>query len=136
MTDLLLFIVPGVPQGKGRARFVRATGRTYTPAKTVSYEAAIRACAQEAMILAGYKLFEGPVRLTVQAIFERPKSWPKKKLAFWHTSKPDGSNIQKAAEDAMNGIVFKDDSQIASASVIKSYSGDGSARLVVQVEPL
>lgn len=133
-----MFTVPGVPVGKGRARFVRATGRTYTPEKTRSYEATIADYAHEAMLLAGYKPLLGPVRLTVQAVFPKPASWPKKKAAatFWHTGKPDADNLVKATSDAMNGIVWKDDSQVASASVIKSYSSDGSARLVVMVEPL
>lgn len=138
MTGLLQFTVPGVPQGKGRPRFVRATGRTYTPTKTASYEAVIRSYAHEAMLLAGYKPFEGPVRLTVQAVFPKAASWSKKKAAetFWHTSKPDADNLLKALSDSMNAVVFRDDSQVASASVIKSYSGDGSARLVVLVEAL
>lgn len=137
MGDLLQFVVPGVPVGKGRPRFVRATGRAFTPTKTVSYEAQLKHYAHEAMTLAGYKPFEGPLRLTVQAVFPKAASWSKRKAAetFWHTGKPDADNLLKCC-DALNGVVWRDDSQVASASVIKSYSGDGSARLVVQVEPL
>ena len=47
MAHLLHFTVPGVPQGKGRARF--GNGRTYTPAKTVAYEGLIALAGQQAM---------------------------------------------------------------------------------------
>lgn len=36
------FSVPGKPLGKGRPRFSRASGRAFTPAKTVSYEGKAR----------------------------------------------------------------------------------------------
>lgn len=34
----VVFTIPGEPCGKGRPRFVRQTGRTYTPEKTARYE--------------------------------------------------------------------------------------------------
>ena len=136
---MIQFVVPGLPQGKGRARATVIAGRArmYTPAKTASYEAMLRDYAHEAMLLAGYKPFEGPLRVTVQAVFPKAASWSKKKAAEtrWHTSKPDADNLLKCL-DGLNGIVWRDDSQVASASIMKVYSDDGSSRLVVQVEEL
>ncbi len=133
---MLDFTVPGIPVGKGRARFVRATGRAYTPAKTVSYEGQVAQYAQIAM--AGRAPLLGPVRLCIEAVFPKPVSWSKKRAAatLWHTSKPDGDNLAKATSDAMNGIVYRDDAQIARTEVTKIYSTDGSARLRVTIEPL
>lgn len=37
-------------------------------------------------------------------------------------TRPDGDNYLKLAQDALNGIVWKDDSQIVDARVIKRYS--------------
>ncbi len=137
---MIQFVVPGVPVGKARARATVIAGRArmYTPAKTASYEAMLRDYAHEAMLLAGYKPFQDAVRITVQAVFAKPKSWPKRKAsnAVWHTGRPDGDNLLKAVSDAMNGIVYRDDAQVASASIMKVYSDDGSSRLVVQVEEL
>lgn len=115
------FTVPGIPCGKGRPRFVRATGRTYTPSKTVSYEGLIAYAASAAM--RGAALITAPVGVKVQAVFPIPASWPqkKKRAAQWHTSKPDGDNIAKAVGDALNGIVWKDDSQIARMAISKVY---------------
>jgi Holliday junction resolvase RusA-like endonuclease len=136
---MIQFTVPGLPQGKGRARATVIAGRArmYTPAKTANYEAMLRDYAHEAMLLAGYKPFGGPLRVTVQAVFPKAASWSKKKAAaaIWHTSKPDADNLLKCL-DGLNGIVWRDDSQVASASINKVYSDDGSSCLVVQVEEL
>lgn len=132
---MLEFVVPGIPTGKGRARFVRATGRAYTPAKTVSYEAQLKHFAHEAM--KGGEPMQGPLRVFVEAVFPKASSWSKKKAAatLWHTSKPDADNLIKCL-DGLNGVVWGDDAQVCSAQVIKRYSNDGSAWLRVVIEPM
>jgi Holliday junction resolvase RusA-like endonuclease len=129
---VIRLVVPGTPQGKGRARF--GNGRTYTPAKTVAYEGLIALAGQQAM--AGRDLLDAPVYVTVTAFFQIPASWSKKRKAEarWHASKPDGDNILKAVGDGLNGIVWKDDSQLALSKVVKQY-GD-TPRLEIFVEPL
>lgn len=115
------FTVPGVPVGKGRPRFVKATGRAYTPEKTASYESLIAYAASQAM--RGADPISTPVGVKVQAVFPIPASWSQKRKAdaHWHTSKPDGDNILKAVGDALNGIVWADDKQIARTSIAKVY---------------
>lgn len=109
------------PCGKGRPRFVRQTGRTYTPEKTASAEAEIRWLLQQA----NAPRFEGPVYLLVKAFFERPKSAKRRQ----HPSvKPDMSNVLKLIEDAANGILYKDDAQICMMTGIKAY-GEAPERL-------
>ncbi len=137
---MIRFTVPGQPQGKGRARFSTAGkfARAYTPAKTVAYEGLIALAAQDAM--AERPLIEGPVYLHVTATFPIPASWSKKRRAgitsgtSWHTSKPDGDNIAKSVGDGLNGIVWKDDSQVALTKILKVY-GDKPG-LDVMVEAL
>jgi Holliday junction resolvase RusA-like endonuclease len=132
---MITFTVPGIPSGKGRARFVRATGRAYTPAKTVSYEGQLKHFAQQAMN--GREPLQGPLSVSVEAIFPKPVSWSKKRAAatLWHTSKPDSDNLLKCL-DGLNGVVWRDDAQIARAEITKIYSTDGSAWLRVIIEPL
>lgn len=115
------FTVPGVPVGKGRPRFVKATGRAYTPEKTASYESLIAYAASQAML--GAEPISAPIGIKVQAVFPIPQSWSKKRktAAHWHTSKPDGDNILKAVGDALNGIVWTDDSQVARTTIAKVY---------------
>lgn len=126
MTAQPIYIfVPGPICGKGRPRFVRATGRTYTPSKTASYEAILRYAAMQAMT--GREMIFGPVSVKIDAGFDIPKSFTKKAHteAFYGrlkpTKKPDADNILKLV-DAFNGIVWKDDVQITSASITKQYS--------------
>ncbi len=135
MSNKIQFTVYGVPVGKARARFVRATGRTYTPTKTRSFEALLREYAHGAMNSA--EPMQGPLRVTVEAVFPKAPSWSRKKAdaAIWHTSKPDADNLVKCL-DGLNGVVWRDDAQIADARVTKKYSTDGSAWLRVVIEQM
>lgn len=137
MSPAITFTVPGEPQGKGRARF--GNGRTYTPAKTVSYEGLIALAAQSAM--GGRPLLYGPLRITLWADTSIPKSATRaqrfKMLAgeIHPTKKPDIDNILKAVGDACNGVVFRDDSQITRLGESgKRYAE--TPGLTVTIEPL
>ena len=130
MTTALRFFVPGKPIGKGRPRFVRATGRAYTPAKTANYETLVKLAAMDAANKADMRPIEGAVRLTVEAKFERPASHYgtgrnaatlKATAPARPTGKPDADNILKAIGDAGNGVLWRDDSQIVSVRVHKWY---------------
>jgi len=114
------FFVPGTPRGKGRPRFSRKSGRAYTPAETAAYESTVAYAGHVAM--GAQDLLEGPVGVKMTAVFQIPASWsPKRKReALHHTSKPDADNIAKCC-DALNGIVWKDDAQVARISISKVY---------------
>lgn len=123
MSDLrpVSFMVPGEPVGKGRhktsTRVVggKAFTRHYTPAKTVSYEKHVALCATAAM--GGRELIGGPVLIELKIIMPIAVSWAKSKKAealkgeVLPTKKPDSSNILKAIEDALNGVIWIDDVQ-------------------------
>ena len=122
---MIRFTVPGVPTAKGRPRFVRATGRTYTPADTERAERGVAQVAAEAM--AGRKPLLGPVELLVVFTFLWPASTTKKRRAdpcgYWMETRPDADNLLKLVKDSCNGIVWKDDGQIARMTVEK-HRGD------------
>lgn len=108
--------------GKGRPRFGR--GRAYTPAKTVAAERSLGWIAKEAMSRAGLPLLAGPLRLSVSVMALRPPSWSKKKAlaTTFITGKPDADNQIKLIGDALNGIVWNDDSQIAEIEFRRVYA--------------
>lgn len=117
----------GDPQGKGRARAFRRGNFIghYTPEKTRSYEGMIRTAAMDAM---GKRApFDGPVEFVMRAIFPVPASWSAKKRTaailgdIKPGKKPDLDNIAKAWNDALNGVVFRDDSLIVKATYEKRY---------------
>jgi Holliday junction resolvase RusA-like endonuclease len=82
---------------------------------------------------------DGPLDVAVHAYFAIPQSWPvwKKRAAVagsvLHTIKPDADNIAKCV-DAFNGLLWSDDSRIATLTVKKSYST--VPRVVVVVTPM
>lgn len=140
---MIRFTVPGQPQGKGRAKAARRKAKgggeyvaLITPEKTVAYEGLIAYAAQQAMN--GDELIDRPVYLTVQAFFAFPKAMSGKKKAardvHWHTGRPDTDNIVKAVGDALNGVVWRDDTQVALVKASKQY--DETPRLEITVEAL
>ncbi len=71
--------------------------------------------------------FDYPLSVKVEAFMPIPASWSLKKQAsaasgeIAPTTKPDSDNIAKM-KDALNGVVWRDDSQIVSLLVVKRYS--------------
>src|SRR3990167_854307 len=130
-----IVVVAGPPVAKGRTQFVRRSGFAYTPAKTRKYEAHVRLAAQETR--QGEPPLDGACSLTVLAVLPVPQSWSQRKHAravsgsIVPTTRPDVDNFLKAALDGCNGIVYRDDSQIISADVLKRYVL--AAQLVITV---
>lgn len=136
MESGVIIQLPGEPIGKGRPRFavVRGKPRAFTPPQTRSYETALRWASQIAM--KSRKPFEGALSVIVTAMMPIPKSWPKSKQEaalrqeIPATGKPDADNLLKTL-DALNGIVFKDDSQIVSATIQKVFSDKPALMIMV-----
>ena len=138
MLEAYTFTVYGKPQGKARPRFNRKTGITYTPGATISYEAKV----QGAFISqnTAHQILTGPVRVTITAFYQVPKSWSLKKKdraiggLIAPTTKPDADNIAKIICDALNGLAFKDDAQVVILEVVKKYTDQGDHVTVTVVE--
>jgi Holliday junction resolvase RusA-like endonuclease len=120
------FVIQGKAQAKQRPRFNTHTGRTYTPNKTINYENWVKIC-----YLEKYKdkeLMDKPLRVTIRAFLEIPKSTSKKKKQQMLDNeilpmvKPDTDNIAKSILDSLNGIAYKDDKQVAELIVYKFYN--------------
>ncbi|QPF87006.1 RusA family crossover junction endodeoxyribonuclease [Bradyrhizobium genosp. L] len=131
---MIVIELAGIPQGKGRPRFMRKTGHAYTPEKTRNYETNLRLAAQDAMH--GANPIEGPLAVTVRALFPVPTSWSRKKQtaalegSVRPTGRPDADNLMKVL-DGLNEIVFRDDKQIVDGRVIKTYSARPALRIEV-----
>lgn len=126
----ICFTVPGKPQGKARAR----TGynpktkqvMSHTPDKTVLYENFIKTRYMQVTD----KSFDNgqPLSISIVACFEPIKSTSKKQREFMlqnkvrPTKKPDIDNIIKAVLDALNGIAYKDDTQVVQVMAQKKYA--------------
>lgn len=127
----LVFTIPGDPVAKQRPRHTRA-GRTYTPQKTVNFEALVAMCAQAE----GARPLEGALAVDIHVARTYPQSWSKKRrLEHYDTRKPDADNVAKSITDALNGIAYRDDAQIARLTVTKCMTS-GPAQIVVTVKHL
>lgn len=131
----ITFTVPGPMRGKGRPRF--GNGRTYTDSKTMTAEAFVRACALDAMPDAPLDV---AVSLDIEITKAVPASWTKTRRqralsgALAATGKPDLDNVVKLVGDALNGIIWRDDSLVASVSAVRRYGA--CERTVVRVSAI
>ena len=133
----ITFVVPGEPVGKGRPRFVRQTGRAYTPQRTADYEKLVRQSYKQQVKLEPFE--KGvPLSLHVDVYQQIPKSASKRKQEamigrkILPTKKPDCSNILKSIEDGLNGVAYADDSQIVRVSVAKFFSETPEAVVTIK----
>lgn len=121
----LRFEVQGEPKAKARPRVTRS-GIAYTPKNTILYENLVRMSFQQSY--PGHVPADCEVEAIITAYFSIPKSASQRKKELMGfglinpTKKPDLDNIAKAILDSLNGIAYKDDSQIVSMVVSKKYS--------------
>jgi len=131
------FHVEGDPKGKGRPRFSSAGKftRVYTDKQTLVYEAVIRFFAAEAM--GSTDLLETPVSVFLYVRLAVPQSYSKKRTEACLSGlekpckKPDIDNIAKTYLDAMNGVIFKDDTQVIDLHLKKVYSAVAGVDVMV-----
>lgn len=97
----------------------------FTPAKTVAYEGLIALAAHQAAKAGAWECTERAVALELTITFAIPASWSAKKRAAavgqWCCKKPDIDNIIKSVADGCNGVLWRDDQQIARVTATKTW---------------
>ncbi len=77
-----------------------------------------------------------PVHLIIEFMFPVPKSASaairKLRMNSYHINRPDLTNLCKSIEDGCNGVVYRDDSQIASLSLTKTWGEIARATVLFQ----
>lgn len=82
----------------------------------------------------GEALANGPLMTEMIFMFARPKCHHvagkidrplKDDAPFWHTSAPDRDKLERATNDAMTGVIWVDDSQVAATLSQKIYVEPG-----------
>ena len=128
---MIEFFVPGKPVPMARPRVTR-TGHAYTPKNCADYKSLVAAFARD--VMRGKELYDGEVWVEISFYFMTPTSWSKKKRETMTgkgvISRPDMDNLYKAVTDALNGIVYRDDSQITRAVMMKQYNENDSGVLI------
>ena len=136
---IIRFTIYGNPTAKGRPRFsVRGKfARAYTPAKTAQAENNLRA---QALAYKPVKPLETPLIVNIKVYRSMPKSMSKKRIELAEKgnlrpiTKPDVDNYQKLIYDALNGIFWRDDSQIVEATTAKFYSA--APRIEIEISEI
>lgn len=106
--------------------------RLYTPSRTAEWEGRASVVFRDSWGDRGP--LDGPVRLSVLALFPRPqrmrwKTRPMPREPF--VSRPDASNVLKAVEDALEKAgVYRDDKQVWTATVEAVYCSGAETPLV------
>jgi len=124
------FTVYGQPVPKARARTVRlpnGTVKSYTPKKTANWEESIRI---QSLDHRPEKLLDGPLELEATFYLLRPKSRPKKHM--YPDTKPDLTNLCKSVSDALEGLIFTNDSRIVQKTLRKRYGDPPRVEIAIR----
>ena len=88
----------------------------FSPTKTKDWEQLIRSVAQDYRL---EELLDCPLTVETVFYFLKPKSRSKK--CIYPDRKPDHDNLEKAVFDALEGIIFTNDSRICEKRFRKFY---------------
>lgn len=128
------------PVAKARPRKGKG-GRFYTPEKTQTYEDIIGWAYSNEVNRGRAMVFQDgePVRAILGFFFSIPSSYSKKRKKSIldgsedFTKRPDVDNLVKAVLDGLNGVAFRDDSQVVEVMAFKEYT-DGDSYVTIQLE--
>jgi Holliday junction resolvase len=76
--------------------------------------------AEAAGHVAGEGLLVGPIALEIAFYLPRPQSLPRR--VIHHVKKPDLDKLIRATNDALTGVLYRDDSQIIEIRAHKGYA--------------
>jgi len=135
------FTVIGKPQTAGSKRaFVRG-GRPIVVddnPKQVNWQGMVAQMARQAY---DGELLDGPLLVQMLFFFPRPKGHfgtgrnagvLKATAPKQHTTKPDVLKLARATEDALTGVVYRDDAQIVCETLSKHYGVPTRAEIIIE----
>lgn len=125
-------------RGKGRTRLYHANGKALTPYRNTVAEAAAR-------IVAGRALLEGPVRVNLEFRIGRPRAHfrtgraalglsllrPGAPEAWDCTGGADLDKLARAVLDALTGVAYVDDRQVADLRARRVWAVRGGVSIAV-----
>jgi len=139
------FIVYGMPQTAGSKRafpFHRKDGSqgvrvTDDNPRTKNWQACVRDAAVKVF---QHELMSGPLFMELRFVLPRPKGHfgtgrnatkLKASAPAWPDKKPDCTKLVRAVEDALTGIVWRDDAQIVNQFVEKQYGEPARVEILI-----
>lgn len=131
--SLCRIVIPLRPKAKERPRHRGSVA--YTPKATKEYEEAVRHYYEREC---GLPPTDKPVMVTFMFNFMLPKSArsaDKQRMLLGtcpYSARPDLDNIEKAVMDALNGLAFKDDSQVVGKLSLKRFWHHNSIMITIE----
>lgn len=125
------FVIMGEVTGKARPRVTK--WGVYNTEKTVLYENLVKLSYQQQ----SRWYSENALEVVINAFYSIPKSVSKKNRELMlrgnlrPCKKPDIDNVVKIILDALNGIAYKDDTQVVDLYVRKKYSDQPRVEIVI-----
>jgi Holliday junction resolvase RusA-like endonuclease len=136
---MLELTIKGIPRPKQSFRFTKK-GIKFQPAEVKEEEMNFKQAVVN-QLPAEFVPYSEPVMAFVEYIFPPLKGFTKKKLAqmeesilFKHTKPDVTDNLNKGTFDAMNGIVYIDDSLVVSLFSVKYYGHIPMTRLLFDTD--
>jgi Holliday junction resolvase RusA-like endonuclease len=134
---MITFTVYGKPQPAGSKRaFARGGHIQVVDANKNSrpWKTQVAQVAGEAMN--GRELMEGPLDVRLTFTVPRPKGHYgvhglRPSAPLYPTTRPDVLKLARAVEDACTGVVWRDDAQIVSERLIKTYGEQACCSVIV-----
>jgi Holliday junction resolvase RusA-like endonuclease len=137
---MIEFTVFGQPQPGGSKRAFRTkTGQIVVTDANPKAQPWKTLVAQEAgEVMEGREVLRGPLSVRFAFYFRRPKGHYGKKgllpsAPAYPASRPDCLKAARAVEDALSGVVYRDDAQIVHEVLEKHY---GTERVEITIRPL
>ena len=138
-------VVYGKPQPAGSKKGFSRKNSTFTQIvdanpKAKDYKASVSQAAGEKMQAKGLPIFEGPLFVELRFYLVRPKGhWNSKgelnaagRRKLMPTSKPDVLKLARGVEDALSGVVYRDDNQIVREVLSKTYGSPTRVEIIVR----
>jgi Holliday junction resolvase RusA-like endonuclease len=128
---MITFTIYGDIVAQQRPKFARIGKyiQTYDPKPCKEYKKVVQLFANQAVAQQkGFVPYEGPVEVVVWFFFAIPKSYSMAKRMdaangrIRPTGRPDLDNLVKGVMDAVNGILWKDDSIVVALHTKKYYT--------------
>lgn len=125
----LVFAIDPITNKQNKIGLAGNTLRVFRCSSALAYSKTLRALAKQQWLI---KPIDGPLKVEVIFHVPRPKTISIKKRKYPHC-KPDLDNLEKLLWDALEGIVFVNDSRIVTKTISKQYSSEGMIEVKIRV---
>lgn len=124
----LKVIYQGIPKPQSRPRVTTIGGNVRLYDRSERDKRSVKVAVLDALPDDFRMITESPIIFECNFYLPIPKAFSKKKVALAElgllrpTKKPDIDNLEKLVYDALNGIIYKDDSLVVESHINKYYS--------------